>query len=92
MDLNSHAVQKRYRFQVPYLRVNEPPKGSHGDPAPDHSLYGGEARVVPVGHLAVVHEPLQLALRQHRVHEVELGKRVNRDLWQSTCAYRDSMY
>ena len=38
------------------------------------ALYGGEAGVEPAFHETLFHEPVQLALRQHRVHEVHLSK------------------
>ena len=40
----------------------------------DTALDGGEARVEPALHQALLHEPVQLPLGQHRMHEVHLPK------------------
>ena len=55
----------------------------------DTALDGGEARVEPALHQALLHEPVQLALGQHRMHEVHLPEGLDVHLAQSQGVLRE---
>lgn len=49
----------------------------------DRTLDGGETRIVPAGNDAVVNEPLQLALGQEGVGEVDTTKVLDLDITEA---------
>lgn len=66
-----------------YLLQHEVSERLRAHPPAHNALHGGEPRVVPALHPALLHEPRQVSLAQHRAHEIHAGERVDGYLSQA---------